>query len=231
MDWKSFWNKQAESDNALQQVGRTGHHAEKMNRLMEEQAAYIAEKSSLNSQSVLLDVCCGNGVFTKLLAPFCKETVGLDLSAQLIQHATSQRKSNQYFFVADLLQLKEWDLYENYLNTFDVVTLCFSFQYFETVEQGFIVIENLLPLVKNGGTILLTDIPDRAHFFKHYNKISKIAGLIVQMAKGKNVMGKFWSEEELAYICKRLDVQGEKLIQPKQFPYAHYRMDYLITKP
>ncbi|MES2690692.1 MAG: class I SAM-dependent methyltransferase, partial [Bacteroidota bacterium] len=191
MDWKSFWDKHAASDNTLQQVGRTGYDAGQMNRLMQEQAAYVAEKTGLTPQSVLLDVCCGNGVFTNLLTPFCKETVGLDLSPELIRHAISGKKLNQDFFVADLLLLKEWSSYEQYLHSFDAITLCFSFQYFETVEKGFVVIENLLPLLKSGRKILLTDIPDRARFFNHYNKMSKIAGLIIQMAKGKNVMGKF----------------------------------------
>lgn len=231
MDWKSFWDKHADSRNVLQQVGRTGYDAERMKQLMEQQAAYIAEKANLNVQSLLLDVCCGNGVFTNLLAVYCKETTGVDLSSKLVEYASSAKKENQEFFAADLLHLKDWALYEKYLNSFDAITLCFSFQYFETVEKGFLVIENLLPLLKSGSKMLLTDIPDRARFFNHYNRIGKIAGLIVQMAKSKNVMGKFWGEEELNYICKRLDVKGEKLTQPKQFPYAHYRMDYLITKP
>ena len=54
---------------------------------------------------------------------------------------------------------------------------------------------------------------------------------MVQMAKGKNVMGKFWDENELQLICENLQVVGQKINQPNTFAYAHYRMDYLITKP
>lgn len=198
---------------------------------MLQQAAHISEKLRLTRESVLLDVCCGNGAFTTMLASHCKEVTGVDLSPKLIGHANAQKKDNEQFFVADALRLNEWPLYTQYAGRFDAVTLCFSFQYFETVEKGLSVIEQMLPLLKSGGQILLTDVPDRARFFRHYHSLSRIAGLVIQMAKGNNVMGKFWSEEELAFICKQLNVRGEKLVQAKQYPYAHYRMDYLVTKP
>jgi 2-polyprenyl-3-methyl-5-hydroxy-6-metoxy-1,4-benzoquinol methylase len=231
MDWKNYWDQHAEQTNVLRQVARTGYSDEKMHRLMEQQAAWIAEQLGLDNTSNLLDVCCGNGVFTAYLLPYCATTTGIDLSPKLIAQAKPGAKFTQGFFEADALHLDQWERYKANLGRFNAITLCFSFQYFETVEKGQKVIANLLPLLKSGGKLLLTDVPDRARFFNHYNTPGRIAGLVVQMAKGKNVMGKFWSEEELSHICKQLEVKGEKLTQPKHFPYAHYRMDYLITKP
>lgn len=231
MDWKNYWDQHAGHADVLRQVARTGYSDERMHRLMEQQAGWIAEQLGLSGTQHLLDVCCGNGVFTGYLLPFCATTTGVDLSPKLIAQAQQSARSNQRFDEADALKLGQWESYPASLGRFDAVTLCFSFQYFETVEKGFTVISNILPLLKNGGKLLLTDIPDRARFFNHYNTFGRIAGLVVQMAKGKNVMGKFWSEEELDLICKRLHVKGEKLMQPGHFPYAHYRMDYLITKP
>jgi hypothetical protein len=46
----------------------------------------------------------------------------------------------------------------------------------------------------------------------------------------KNDMGKFWSIEELDFIAKKCHLNGLKVIQPEVFPYAHYRMDYLLQK-
>lgn len=231
MNWEYFWNKQASVKSALQQVGRNGADEENMHRTMQKQAAYMATQLNLQPQHVLLDVCCGNGVFTAYLQPHCARIIALDLSSELIALAKQQQLPNTTFEVADALNLQQWPAYHHSQAGFDHATLCFSFQYFETVEQGMRVIDEILPLIKPGGKLLLTDIPDRARFFKHYHNFSRIIGLVVQMAKGKNVMGKFWSEEELAFICKKLGVSGTLLKQPTHFTYAHYRMDYLITKP
>lgn len=231
MDWKNYWDQHANQANALQQVARTGYSEEKMHRLMQQQAEWIAEQLGLDKSSNLLDVCCGNGVFTACLLPYCATTTGIDLSSKLIAQAERQAKFTQGFFEADALHLDQWEQYTANLGRFNAITICFSFQYFETVQKGMKVIAGLLPLLKSGGKLLLTDVPDRARFFNHYHSFNRIAGLIVQMAKGKNVMGKFWAEEELVLICKQLGVEGKKLTQPTHFPYAHYRMDYLITKP
>jgi 2-polyprenyl-3-methyl-5-hydroxy-6-metoxy-1,4-benzoquinol methylase len=231
MDWKIYWDRQGKQNNALKQVARTGYNEERMQRLMVEQAQYVADKLQLTQQSVVLDTCCGNGVFTQLISKHCKQVVGIDLSTVLIEKAQLTNNAHTRFYTVDILNLQQWDLYHSFEQSFDAISLCFSFQYFETVAKGLQVIENLLPLLKPGQSILLTDVPDRARFFWHYNNLSKLLGLAVQMAKNKNEMGKFWGEEELRLICKTLGVSGQKLIQPTHFPYAHYRMDYLITKP
>ncbi len=230
MDWKQFWDKQAAQAQPLEQVGRNGITAERMDALMQEQAARAAQLLHLHPQAKLLDVCCGNGVFSRCLLPHVGELVGVDLSPELIQKAQQQHTHHAQFFVADALHLSQWNAYQQHLGSFDAITLCFSFQYFDTFEKGTQVVEHLLPLLKPGGNILLTDIPDRARFFQHYNTLPKLAGLIIQMAKGKNVMGKFWAEEEMNLLCKQLGVQGEFLHQPNTYAYAHYRFDYLISK-
>lgn len=229
MDWKGFWNRQAGKGSLMQQVARTGHHEEKMERLMAEQAAFIAGKAGLTSSASLLDVCCGNGAFSRYLAAHAGSFTGIDFSEKLIGEARLHYPE-LHFGVADALNLSAWDRFDELREQFDVITLCFSFQYFETVAQGMTVIRNLIHLLKPGGRIMLTDVPDRARFFSHYHSPARIAGLVVQMARGRNVMGKFWGTDELAYICAELGVKGEKVEQPGHFPYAHYRMDYLIHK-
>lgn len=231
MDWKQFWDKQAKQQQPLEQVGRNGIQAERMEQLMQEQAQRAITLLDINHEAKLLDVCCGNGMFSRCLSTQVGQLVGVDLSADLIARAQTQHTHNTKFLVADAMHLLNWAEYSKYSNYFDGITLCFSFQYFDTFEKGKQVIENLLPLLKSGGKILLTDIPDRARFFNHYTTMPKLLGLIVQMAKGKNVMGKFWADEEMKLMCKQLQVAGEFIHQPKHYAYAHYRFDYLITKP
>jgi ubiquinone/menaquinone biosynthesis C-methylase UbiE len=230
MDWQQFWNKQASYRDEMKQVARTTNTQMLTKQQLDEHVQFIVETLHLRGKEMLLDVCCGNGVFTKLLAKQVKKTIGVDYAEKLIDNA-NVLEEGVCFEKANAMYLYNWPNYESYIKRFDVITICFSFQYFDTVEKGFMVIKQLVPLLKHGGKILLTDVPERAHFFKYYNNLGKIISLIKQMAIGVNYMGKFWAEEELEFICSENGLSGRKIKQPERFPFAHYRMDYLISKP
>jgi len=224
MNWKQFWEKQSKHANLLQQVGRKGGLAQQPESFLKEYAAYIANQLQLNKNDVLLDVCCGNGLLTHYLAKYCNSTLGLDFSEAHIEYAHKYYANETVqFMYADALNLAQTALERN----FTKATLCFSFQYFETVQQGLQVMRGM---VQHGVThILITDIPDRRRFFAYYNSPIKLLRLMKQMLLQQNDMGKFWSATELNWITKQLDANGTKIIQPDTFPYAHYRMDYLIN--
>jgi ubiquinone/menaquinone biosynthesis C-methylase UbiE len=229
ISWQQFWDKQAKHQDEFRQVARTLNNKTITIEQLDEHVQLMVDCLGLNGKQLLLDVCCGNGTFTRLLAKHAKKTMGLDFSKQLIENAKAI-PSDIHFEQADAMKLFEWPHYESYFKRVDSITICFSFQYFDTVEKGFMVISQLVPLLKHGGHILLTDVPERSNFFSYYNSIPKLISLIKQMAFGANLMGKFWSEDELAFICQENGLSGKKINQPKHFPYANYRMDYLITK-
>ena len=230
IDWQQFWENQAKHQDELRQVARTLNNQTLSESQLKEHVALMVDCLGLTGKQVLLDVCCGNGMVTRLLAEHTKKTIGLDFSSKLIEHAKLQANHIVYE-QADVTKLFDWPHYEAYFKRLDAVTMCFSFQYFNTVEKGFTVISQLVPLLKHGGHILLTDVPERSQFFSYYNSIPKVLSLIKQMATGANLMGKFWAEDELAFICNENGLMGKKIKQPQHFPYAGYRMDYLITKP
>ncbi|MES2779057.1 MAG: hypothetical protein V4651_04075, partial [Bacteroidota bacterium] len=72
--------------------------------------------------------------------------------------------------------------------------------------------------------------PDSEKWFVYYNTPVKILRLLKQLVFQQNNMGKFWSKEELDFIVQKYNAFGEMVVQPDSFPYAHYRMDYLIRK-
>ena len=60
----------------------------------------------LNECAILLDLGCGNGRHTNLLADACNFTIGLELSNELLKIAKSNRKTNNTFFInGDALHL------------------------------------------------------------------------------------------------------------------------------
>ena len=229
MNWQQFWQQQSKQTQPLEQVGRKGGKVVQQEDFLKVYASYIAQKINLTSEDVLLDVCCGNGLLTHYFAPYCKQVVGVDFSEQHIQYAQSTYSGgNLSFYCGNALELHELKELETY--TFTKSTLCFSFQYFESVELGLRVIEQLVQLLNSEGFIYLADIPDREKWFMYYDTPTKMLRLFKQMLLQQNDMGKFWSEEELNFIATKCNMKGFKMTQPNTFPYAHYRMDYLIHK-
>jgi 2-polyprenyl-3-methyl-5-hydroxy-6-metoxy-1,4-benzoquinol methylase len=233
MNWKEYWQQQGTVDDPFLQVGRKGGQQVQEAARLAEYAAWIAGQLELTGDDVLLDVCCGNGMFTQYLASHCKAVVGVDFSQSLIDHANAHYASDNIRFIcADALRLSSLDLPAGgpFMPGFTKATLCFSFQYFESAEQGRSVVEQIMQRLLPGGKLFLGDVPDRERWFVFYHSVRKIMRLIKQMAQQRNDMGKFWSEDELGIIARSLGLQGKKLVQPAHFPYAHYRMDYLLCK-
>ncbi|MFA6259856.1 MAG: class I SAM-dependent methyltransferase [Bacteroidia bacterium] len=220
MNWKDFWNERGRQSDAHAQVGRLSGNREMIRQIAE----HVRDTTGMKLTDHVLDVCCGNGVLTHELSGYCHSITGIDFSDVLIQQAKYNYPKLQ-FHCMDILQLNKEELVPPY----DVINLYFSFQYFETMQQGEKVLRNLIPLLKPGGVLLLGDVPDQDHLFRYYNSFRRILQWIKQSLTHSNNMGKFWSEEELNLICSKCRVKGEKLKQPVYLPYAHYRMDYRIT--
>lgn len=221
MNWREFWNERGRQPNVHAQVGRLSGNG----TLIEQIARHIQSITEMKQSDQVLDVCCGNGLLTHELSAYCNSITGIDFSDTLIQQAKTSYPQLS-FHCMDVMLLETELLHP----PFDIINLYFSFQYFESVVQGEQVIRNLLSLLKPGGVLLLGDVPDQERFFRYYNSIRRILQWIKQSLTQTNDMGKFWSEEELNLICSRCQVTGEKLKQPAHLPYAHYRMDYRITK-
>jgi SAM-dependent methyltransferase len=88
----------------------------------------IADALDLDGTERLLDVGCGPGSLTHLLAPFVAEAIGIDADADMVRAAAKTAAPNVRF-----LRLRAEELPAG-LGTFDVITLAQSFHWFETEE-------------------------------------------------------------------------------------------------
>ena len=92
----------------------------------------------------LLDVGCGPGSLTALLAPHVAEAVGIDASAEMVDFAARSAASNALF-----LRLRAEELPAS-LGRFDLVTLAQSFHWFETEA----VARTLHEMLATGGRLV-----------------------------------------------------------------------------
>ena len=225
MNWEAYWNHMAQNDHPLYQTGRAPDGNEAFHRkVVQDTVMHIRTQLDLKPSDVLVDVCCGNGLLSKALSKHCKKVYAVDQSAALIDEAKKYRHADTiHYHVAPAS-----DFADQLPEKADKVLLFFAFQYFESVNAGMRVIEELSKSVKPGGLIFLGDIPDKKALFKFYNNPVKLLRLLKDTIMNTNMMGKFWSEKELNLICEKAGLEGHYQKQPPQLLYAHYRFDYLI---
>ena len=104
----------------------------------------IPDALGLDGSERLLDVGCGPGSLTNLLAPHVAEAVGIDASGEMVDAAAGVAAPNALF-----LRLRAEDLPAG-LGRFDLVTLAQSFHWFETDD----VARTLRAMLVRGGRLV-----------------------------------------------------------------------------
>jgi ubiquinone/menaquinone biosynthesis C-methylase UbiE len=224
--WLKIWNQHSVAfDSPNQQVGRfkTDRYPE---NYIDELAAYLVKKASIKADSIVLDLCCGNGLLSNALAKHCKKLYAADISPEMIRQAQKIFKSsNTEFFVSEATTV-----HETIKEPVDVAICYFSFQYFESKQHAKALISSVQQCLKPGGCFYIGDIPDknrRTLFYKGF-----LANLRYHLKKwlGKDDMGRFWSESELKELAASAGMQGQLISQPETQPHSYYRFDYKLTK-
>lgn len=225
MNWEAFWNQQAEADKPAVQVGRINAGTMNSEQLHARLAAHIGERLSLQPTDALLDVCCGNGELTALLAQKTAFCMGVDLSPKLIALAKAkQQQQNLHFCRANALQLSGLG------RSFNKINLYFSFQYFEDYETGLRVLSEMHALLEPGGSIFIGDTPDATRWGHYYNSTTKKIRFYYQKWRGTEAMGKFWHPQEFKKMAEWLGLELQILPEPEDLPYASYRFDAVFVK-
>lgn len=220
MNWEQFWdNVSSASNDEVGQVQRKDLDS------VRQTVDHIVENLQLSPQDDVLDVCCGNGLVTALVAEYCGEIIGVDISSKQIEQA--KRNYPNITFLQSPADCISSVLPEK---KFDKIYLQFSFQYLTKKGEGERAIAEMLHVLKPGGMIFMGDIPDHDKLWTFYNTFWKRFYLLVNKLRGRSKLGKFWHKKEIDAICKRLKCKGNAITQPKQLPYSHYRFDYLITR-
>ncbi len=221
MNWKEYWNKNAEADSPLLQVGRE-ENAQKFSLTL----THLESLIQPNKEKVLLDVCCGNGLVGKHFASKVRKLIGVDISESLLEKAREHLKE---FSNVSLFAGRAEDIEKLIEEEVDVILLHFSFQYIESEPQALKVLKGFHSLLKDDGRIYITDIPNHYKARVFYNGTVGRLRYWKQSILGGD-MGKFWKPERLVALCQKAGLKVEVLPQPDILPYSHYRFDMRLHK-
>jgi SAM-dependent methyltransferase len=184
----------------------------------------IKRRLNLSGQEVLLDLCCGNGLITARLSPWCRTIVGADYSWELIQVARERSAMpNTVYLHRAADDLRPTD-FPNGAPT----KICMNggLQYFTEIMFG-CVLHSLQGLVHRELALYLTDVPDAGKMRAFYNTPERWAEFERRRAARTEAIGTWWHRNHLKSIMENAGYTV-RILDPEPERYtAHYRFDVL----
>lgn len=186
---------------------------------------YIVEMLSIDKQSNVLELCCGNGVVLGAIAPFCKYATGVDYSKQLL----SQLENN---FKYDNINVIHQDVltYELEETTYDSIILYFSLQHFNE-RNTFLLIDKCIKGLKKKGKILIGDIPNLDKKWQYINKPDYHKDYFKRVLDSQPKIG-YWFQKDFFRAMNSCfpDVTFKIMEQPTYQINSNHCFDVLIEK-
>lgn len=118
-----------------------------------QQIQFLIEHVGIDNCHRILDLGCGTGRHSRLLAALKKQVVGIDTSSHLIEEAKTYAKNNPLLD----LQFHKQDMRDiQNIGTFDfVISMFTSFGYFENDEDNWHVLKKIHRSLVSGGKFFL----------------------------------------------------------------------------
>jgi cyclopropane fatty-acyl-phospholipid synthase-like methyltransferase len=226
-DWKAWWNtsEAVQSPDSYRQVGRTVSGVATGDADPASVCDAIVEALALTGTETLLDLCCGNGLVTSLVAAHCRHVVAVDYSAPLIGAARLHHaRGNVDYVVADVSRL---DAVAVDLSQTDAAYMSLAFQYFDS-DKARALLASLRAVVPPRCRLFLEDIPDAARLFDFYNTPERQAEYRRRIADGTEAIGHWWSADDLVRLAASEGFDCRIITQPAQRFRTHYRFDAML---
>jgi SAM-dependent methyltransferase len=231
-DWKRFWEDHSRSfreADFFHHVGRTRDGGvptgiEEIGRVVRQ----VSEGLELSGSDFLLDLCCGNGLLTREFSRISRAVVGVDFSEEMIRLARSHHaEPNISYVCASIL-----DLDSDVLGTWQSATkVCMveSLQYF-TPGQLSLMLDRLNRIACDDAVLYFSGVLDRERIWSFFNTEERQEEYRKRQADGTDLMGYWWSREELVGRAHESGLECEFLPQSPSLSTAHYRFDVRMKR-
>lgn len=224
--WKSFWDQYAEKagDDPCVQVARTRNSHPMSTEMFEGYANHLMELLKLKSDHAVLDLCCGNGLLSTIMAKQSAQVIGVDFSEKLIENLELKKQDNITGIVSDALDVK----FEP--ESFHRIVMAAALQHF-TQAQTIQLFENMFCWLKPGGTLLVTDIADSDLMWDFYNSAEREEAYFLHTRNDTSAMGTWYNRVWLERLSKFTGFKKYSVLdQPNDYWYSHYRFDLICNK-
>lgn len=226
----SYWKNHYDSisrqfdGSLLKQVGKTVNGQE----IPEHQVRLIVENIAnvlrLNSSDSVIDLCCGNGLITRQLAPLVKNIVGVDYTIGLIDAANKYNSFPNIEYVnSDVLHLDP-----KYFSGLRKIVMYEALQHFS--PEQLVKLLDELSCLGLGSLVFFGSIPNQEKLNVYYDTKEKLAYYMQRESEGKPHIGQWWMMEEIERLVSTRGFKATYLAQEPTLYTAYYRFDVLLEK-
>ena len=181
----------------------------------------MGQQLQLRADDRLLDLCCGNGLFTTAFSARVAHIEALDISPMLTQRLSARGLPNVSVGTSDMRDAQFspqsfskvlWYAGIQYIDESDIVTM----------------VRRIREWMKPGGILLIGDIPDRAKLWGYFSGNTRRASYFDGLAQRKPIIGTWLDAAWLESLCKDSGFAVAIAIpQHEELIYADFRYDLI----
>lgn len=224
--WVNHFNASVElfPDSPLKQVGKTVNGCEVTEAQVCLWRKSITEHLDIHADESVADLCCGNGLVTRLVAPLCHDIVGVDFADNLVQYAISHNTAaNVRYETGNVACLRE--------DFFAGISKVYMYEAIQHLSPEDIdaMLQHILrsPSVSK---FFIGGVPDRGRFDRFYDTEEKRAFEKARREAGQPHIGTWWKQSELAAVIEKHGMKPTLITQAPELYCSHFRFDCLIER-
>lgn len=229
--WKKFWEnyraiEPTTEDDLYFQVGKTANQAPISKEVFENIINDIVGRLELNNSDILLEMCCGNGLFTYPLSHIAKKIYAFDFTKSLIDAAIKFKTNENIEYVVGNGKEDFTKTFKQDLPIIHKILMNDATAYFlpEDIEK---VIERISG-ISDGFKFYLTNIPNDENKWNFYNTPERMANYEKAVQSGDiflSGMGRWWQKSEFENIARKHNLKIQIFDQTNEYSY---RMSVLL---
>ncbi len=185
---------------------------------------HIKDSLEINAEDSVLDLCCGNGLITKYIAPSCASVTAVDILQDLLHDIDTVQYSNVKTICSDIrkLHFKE--------EQFSKIFLYSSLQYL-THSETVSLFENIYRWLKKDGIAFIGDIPDMGKLWVFFNNKERESIYFQSVKEQKEIIGTWFNKEWLLKLAVFAQFkEGTIIEQDPEMIYSFFRYDMKLVK-
>lgn len=187
----------------------------------------IRTELELSASDRLLDICCGNGLFTCQLAKETLRTTGLDITPELIDIARSDHAGeNISYIVGDACT----DIPEaGDHTTYNKLLMFAALQHF-TPATFREVLRSALTIADDDFIFFVGFIPDRRKIWRFHHTMRRRLVHLFRTVTGQDHFGYWWQKSEISDLCEEFGLQCQFVDIPQPVHASIYRFNVKFTR-
>lgn len=225
--WTTFWRdygaKSKGTDaqsQVLRTIGKQPIEEERWNSTL----SMVREHMRMTGGHRMLELCCGNGLFTRYFAPDCDRLLAVDISPDLLRSLDDLGLDSVDALESDIRNL---DFPED---TFDRILFYAALQYLNPAE-AVQLFERMAIWLEPGGILYVGDVPDRTRLWSFFNNEERQATYFRNVRDAEAVVGTWFEQDWLQRLGLYAGFSEVRIIEQPDYMINHtHRYEAVLVR-